>query len=143
MVQILLVLASLAAVHHPGLMVAVTESYRAGYDSDGDESALIGDWKGESQVVAQNTAAKDEVVVWHITKGREQGTLTVRADKIVNSRTINMGTLPFKIDKVRKGIFCQYGQGVWCLAVKGKTMEGSLTRPDQTVLRRIKLERSE
>jgi hypothetical protein len=92
--------------------------------------------------VAKNTPAKDEVVVWHIAKGREPGTLRVRADKIVNGRNITMGTLPFKYDKAQKTIVCEYRHGVWRLTVKENSMEGSLTLSDGTILRRVKLERA-
>jgi len=117
---------------------------RAGSKTDGadDESHLVGDWKGESIVVAKNTAAKDEVVVWHISKARGPGKLNVRADKIVNGKSITMGTLAFEYDKTQKTIVCKYKQGVWRLTVDADTLKGTLTLPDQTVLRQVSLEKS-
>jgi hypothetical protein len=140
---LLSVLATLAGIDQTQPRTAVTESSSAQGRQGSDEAAVVGDWKGESLVVAKNTPAKDEVVVWHIAKGREPGTLRVRADKIVNGRTITMGTLPFKYDKAQKTIVCEYRQGVWRLTVKENSMEGSLTTPDGTIFRRVKLERSE
>jgi len=107
-----------------------------------DESQLVGDWKGASIVQVRDTPAKDETVVWHITKGREPGKLKIRADKIVNRKAITMGTLDFRYDKSQKAIICEYEQGTWRLAVKGDTMDGTLTLPDRAVLRRVKLQRS-
>jgi hypothetical protein len=116
----------------------------AGFKLDGaeDEARLIGDWKGESIVVAKNTAAKDEVVIWHIAKAKTPGKLNVRADKIVNGKAINMGTLAFEYDQGQKAIICKYKQGVWKLSVDGNTMKGTLTSPNDAVFRRVSLERS-
>jgi hypothetical protein len=110
-------------------------------DSTSDESQVVGDWQGESLVQVKNSAAKDEKVVWHVVRANEPDKVNVTADKIVNGRAITMGTLPFKYDKNKKTIVCEYEQGVWTLAVKGNKMEGTLTRPDQTVFRRVTLER--
>jgi outer membrane protein assembly factor BamB len=109
----------------------------------GDAERLVGDWKGQSLVLAKNTPAKDETVVWHIRKGRAPGKLLVRADKIVHDRPIPMGTLEFAYDRAEQVITCKYPQGVWSLHVSGKKMEGTLTLPDQTVLRRVSLEKAD
>jgi hypothetical protein len=108
-----------------------------------DESRLVGDWKGKSLVVAKNTAAKDEVVVWHVARGGKPGKVVVTADKIVDGKVITMGTLEFEYDKAQKTIVNERQGRVWRLTVKGNTMEGTLTEADQTVFRRVSLERSE
>jgi len=107
-----------------------------------DESLLVGDWRGESKVQAKNTAAKDEVVIWHIAKGSEPGRLIVTADKIVDGKAISMGALEFKYDREKKQIVCDNKRGIWKLTFKGNTLEGTLTLPDQTVLRRVVLEKT-
>jgi hypothetical protein len=111
-------------------------------DTAPDESRLVGDWKGESVVQAKGTAAKDETVVWHIAKAGGPGQLSVTADKIVGGRPVPMGTLGFRYDRARQAIVCEYAQGVWDLALKGDRLEGALTLPDRTVLRRVMLERA-
>ncbi len=117
-------------------------SGRAGLPTDeADGSSLAGDWKGESVVVAANTSAKDEVVVWHIAKGKP-GKLIVNADKIVNGNSIAMGWLEFTYDKETKAMVCEYRQGVWKLVLSDNMLKGTLTRPDKTVLRRVSLERA-
>jgi hypothetical protein len=109
-----------------------------------DESLVLGDWHGESKVLAKNTPAKDEVVVWHIAKGPAPGKLHITADKLVNGKAISMGAaLEFTYDPAQKTIVCKIQPGVWKLTVEGNTMEGTLTLHDQTVLRRVTLERSE
>lgn len=119
-----------------------TNTTEADSDKGDDEAALVGDWKGQSVVQVKNSPAKDETVVWHISKGRQAGNLLVRADKIVNGKAISMGALEFTYDKAQKLLVCKYEQGVWSLHVKGKSMEGTLTRPDQTVFRKVTLEKA-
>jgi hypothetical protein len=107
-----------------------------------DESQLVGDWRGESKVQAKNTAAKDEVVVWHIAKGSEPGKLIVTADKIVDGKAISMGALEFNYNRENNQIVCDNERGVWKLTVKGNTLDGTLTLRDQTVLRHVALEKT-
>jgi hypothetical protein len=103
----------------------------------------VGDWKGESVVVAKGTAAKDETVVWHIAKGVGPGQLSVSADKILGGRPIRMGPpLAFRYDRARQAMACEYAQGVWDVALKGDRLEGALTLPNGTVLRHVMLERA-
>jgi hypothetical protein len=140
-----ILLGTLAATDQPQspTLVARSDATQQQQAAAPDESAFVGDWKGESLVVVKNSPAKDEDVVWHIAKAGKPGMLSVRADKIVDGRTISMGTLPFKYDKTRNMIVCEFKQGVWRLNVKAYTMEGTLTRPDGTVFRRVNLKKSE
>jgi hypothetical protein len=118
-------------------------SGKAGREAEADdESRLAGDWKGESVVVAKGTAAKDEVVIWHITKASEPGKVSVTADKIVNGKAITMGSGVWTYDKSQKAIVWESRVGVWRMTIKGDTMGGTLTLKDGTVFRRVSLERS-
>ena len=122
-----------------GLVIMVT-AWAAEAD---DESRLFGDWKGESIVVAKSSVAKDEVVVWHISKAKEAGKLRVTADKIVNGRSITMGTGDWDYDKTKQTITWKNKVGLWKLSVDGDTMKGTLTLTDRTVFRRVSLQRSD
>jgi hypothetical protein len=125
-----------------GLLIMVTASpAEAKADAD-DESPLFGDWKGESIVVAKSSVAKDEVVVWHISKAKEPGKVRVTADKIVNGKSITMGTGDWVYDKTKKTITWKSKVGVWKLSVDGDTMKGTLTLTDRMVFRRVSLQRS-
>jgi hypothetical protein len=106
-----------------------------------DGSRFVGDWKGESKVLIRNSAAKDEMVIWHVAKAKEAGKLKVSADKIVNGKSVRMGELEFKYDKIKKAMICDYAQGVWAVAIEGDELQGTLTRPDETVFRKVKLAR--
>jgi hypothetical protein len=96
---------------------------------------FIGEWRGESTCVAKDTACHDETVVYRIAK--KSGHASVSADKIVNGNAINMGTLEFRYD--HDSLICEYSQGVWRLKIDGGKIEGALTRPDNTVFRRVTL----
>jgi hypothetical protein len=63
----------------------------------------------------------------------------VSADKIVDGKAVNMGTLEFRYIAAQHALVCEYAQGVWRLSVDGTKMEGTLTRPDGIVFRRVAL----
>src|SRR5262249_9032222 len=104
-----------------GLLIMVSASAAEAKSDADDESRLFGDWKGESIVVAKNSVAKDEVVVWHISKAKEPGKVRVTADKIVNGQSITMGTGHWEYDKTKKTITWKNKVGVWKLSVDGNT----------------------
>jgi hypothetical protein len=103
-------------------------------------SRFVGEWHGDSACVARGTACRDEIVVYRVAKLPEKsGYVSVTADKIVSGNAVNMGALEFRYDRDRHMLVCEYSQGVWRLAVEGVKMEGTLTRPDNTVFRRVTL----
>jgi hypothetical protein len=102
---------------------------------------VLGEWKGTSLVQVKDSPARNETVVWHIKKGKSEGKLRVTADKIVNGKAVSMGALDFTYDQAQKLLVCRYEQGEWSLEVKGQKMEGTLTLRDNTILRRVALEK--
>jgi hypothetical protein len=107
-----------------------------------DESKLLGDWRGDSTCAATGTACRDEKVVYHIAKiPGKPSYVSVSADKVVNGAGINMGTLEFSYDPNKQTLSCEYVQGVWRITVDGNKMEGTLTRPDKTIFRRVTLKK--
>jgi hypothetical protein len=126
-----------------GLLIMAAASAALARANADDESQLLGDWKGESIVVAESSVAKDEVVVWHISKAKEAGKVRVTADKIVNGRSITMGTSEWVYDRTKRTITWKNKVGVWKLSVDGNTMKGTLTLTDRTVFRRVSLQRSD
>ena len=69
------------------------------------------------------------------------GYFSATADKIVDGKAINMGILEFRYDEDERELTCQYAQGIWRLRVSGDSMEGTLTRADNTAFRRVTLRR--
>jgi len=107
-----------------------------------DESKLLGNWRGDSTCVATGTACRDEKVVYHIAKiPGKPGYFSVSADKVVNGAAINMGTLEFSYDLNKQTLVCEYAQGVWRITIDGNKMNGTLTRPDKTIFRRVRLKK--
>jgi hypothetical protein len=102
---------------------------------------FLGEWHGDSTCVERNTACRDEVVVYRVSK-QDSGRISVSADKIVNGSPINMGSLEFRYDADRDLLICDYPQGIWKFKVDGATMEGTLSRPDNSPFRRVTLSRA-
>ena len=108
-----------------------------------DEEALAGNWSGESLCQVKNSPCQDEKVVYHISQSREPGKVKVSADKIVDGKVINMGTLDFTYDKKDGTLVNETSGRVWRLTVKGNSMQGALTLPDKTIYRRITLNKEQ
>jgi hypothetical protein len=103
---------------------------------------LLGDWSGESICQVRDSPCNDERVIYHISAGSDANHVTVSADKIVNGKTINMGTGEFKYD-AQAGTLISDFHGHWEFTIKGKKMEGTLKLPDKTLLRRVTLTKRE
>ena len=122
------------------IFIAVIESASAQGAAQDEVSRFLGQWHGDSSCVAQSTACRDETVVYKITKLPEKsGYVSVTADKIVSGNAVNMGTLQFRYDRDQHILVCEYSQGIWRLKAEGAKMEGTLSRPDKTVFRRVTL----
>ena len=104
-----------------------------------DESQLFGDWRGESICQVRDSPCHDEKVVYHISKGKERGTIVVSADKIVDGRQVNMGSGDYQYDERTGTLTNETGGRVWKLIVKGNSLEGTLTLANKTVYRRVTL----
>jgi hypothetical protein len=111
-------------------------------------SKVLGDWEGESVCVDKNRpACKNEHVVYHITKkDGERDAVTMRADKIVNGRSVDMGDLDCEHDGAKSTLTCEFTvngtHGVFEFAINGDEMEGTLKiLPAGTLGRRIKVKK--
>jgi hypothetical protein len=124
-----------------GLGLAALVSARQA-KADSGETQIYGVWKGQSVVVAKSSVAKDEVVVWYISPTKDPAKVKIKADKIVNGRAITMGVSDWDYDKSQKTITWKIRLGVWKLTLDGNTLKGTLTLNDQTVFRRVSLEKS-
>jgi hypothetical protein len=104
-----------------------------------DESHLTGNWKGESICQVKNSPCNDESVIYHITKGNEAGRFIVNADKIIDGKALNMGTLDFNYEKENKTLVCTFKNGTFKFIIAGNKMEGTLVTSDKILFRRISL----
>jgi hypothetical protein len=102
--------------------------------------AIAGIWRGQSSCTQKESACHDETVVYRFSPLQEKpGSFSVSADKIVDGKAVNMGILEFQYFEDQQALVCKYAQGVWRLTVDGKEMEGTLTRPDGSLFRRVRL----
>ena len=105
-----------------------------------DQEQIAGTWRGESSCAVKETACHDETVVYRFLKIPEKpGYFSISADKIVDGKAVNMGTLEFQYREDQHELVCDYAQGVWRLKVDGAKMDGTLTRADNTIFRRVTL----
>lgn len=115
------------------LFAAVPGLLRGARQNDSDSlSKVLGDWEGESVCVDKNRpACKNEHVVYHLTKkdGEADG-VRMRADKIVNGKPEDMGTLDCKHDAAKSTLTCEFTvngtHGVFEYAINGDEMDGTL-----------------
>jgi Protein of unknown function (DUF3224) len=104
---------------------------------------LLGEWSGESICVGNSPSCHDEKVIYHLSS-TAPGQVTMDGDKLVNGKREPMGTLQFQHDPIKGTLVGELQNaryhGRWEFAVKGNTMEGTLTLlPDNLVVRRAKL----
>jgi hypothetical protein len=121
------------------LMATLGAAPAAHCQADDVAAQFAGTWRGNSVCVAKNTACRDETVVYRVQKLPSRGHVTISADKIVDGKPINMGSLEFHYDQQSKTWLCQYAQGVWRLTVADTKVNGSLIQPDGTLFRQIAL----
>jgi hypothetical protein len=86
--------------------------------------AIGGTWRGQSSCEQKESACRDETVVYRISQLQDKrGSFSVSADKIVDGKAVNMGTLEFRYIAAQQALVCDYPQGVWRLSVDGTTKE--------------------
>lgn len=106
--------------------------------------AIAGNWRGQSSCEQKQSACREETVVYRFSPLRDKpGSFAVTADRIVDGKAVNMGTLEFRYVQDQHALVCEYAQGVWRLSVDGDKMEGTLTRPDGSLFRRVALHKEQ
>lgn len=106
------------------------------------KSMLVGDWRGESICVAREGACHDEQAFYHVADIPDKpGDLAITFSKVVDNKTIKMGTLDCQYDSAKNTATCVYPIGRWDLQFKDNEMNGTLTLTDKTLFRRVKLKK--
>jgi hypothetical protein len=104
------------------------------------EDSPVGVWRGESLCTAGHPSCHDEKVVYYIEAIPDKpDSMLVRADKIVDGKAITMGSGPWQYDRAKQTLSWQSEQRLWFLTIKGKRIEGTLTIPENVVIRRVTL----
>ncbi|HEU0063375.1 MAG TPA: hypothetical protein VFQ58_00025 [Flavisolibacter sp.] len=91
--------------------------------------SLEGRWKGTSICQIKNSPCHDEKVIYHISKKSEDNSYQIIANKIVEGKEDNMGTLIFSYDEKQSMLYLiDKDQDVkWQFKVTGNEMHGTLT----------------
>ena len=105
--------------------------------SAADAKAYVGTWEGESLCTVHPSACHDEHVIYDVTAAGEK--LNMSADKVVDGKRINMGSLPCAVEA--GALRCPFRDTVWSFTAKDKVMEGELRLGDGTLFRRVKVEK--
>ena len=105
------------------------------------DAQISGVWRGTSECQVKDSACRDEANVYRISAAQEPGWFTVVGAKIIDGREIVMGTSDWHYEAGAHTLSTQGPYGTFRLTIAGKSMEGSLTLPDQTLFRRIHLEK--
>lgn len=107
-----------------------------------DTSGLVGTWRGNSVCATEASACHNERVVYYIKDvPNRPSVVVIQADKIVDGKTVTMGTGEWRYDRDRSTLEWKMPQQVWLLKVTGSRMEGTLKLADGTVFRNMTLEK--
>jgi hypothetical protein len=103
------------------------------------DGGVAGTWRGESICTVKNSPCHNEQVVYHVTEPDRTGKLKIQADKIVNGKADDMGTLDCTYDSNSSKITCPIPKAVFEFVVSGTKLTGTLKLSDGTLYRRISL----
>jgi hypothetical protein len=87
-----------------------------------------GKWKGTSLCQVKNSPCHDEVVIYYVSKSSDGRSYEVIANKIVNGKEEDMGTLIFTYDDKQKTFISvdSARNAKWEFKITGKEMKGTL-----------------
>jgi len=134
---VLLGLCALAAVTISAFAIGNNNFARSVAQQDVD--SLYGSWVGDSICQVKESACHDEKALYVITKSDTPGKVSVAGYRIVDGKSVEMGTIDFSYNPKTGVLSFEYKSGVWQFTVKGEKMEGTLTTPDKVVFRRVTL----
>lgn len=111
-----------------------------------EKDSLTGTWTGTSLCQVKNSPCHDEIAVYHISKAAAANTYTIQMNKMVNGVEEEMATTDFIYDKSRQTLTGrtkdrQQRESVWEFVVKGNHMSGTLVLNDNTLYRKIEIDK--
>jgi len=122
-------------------LAALAHSWSSPRKQAAEIADLVGDWSGTSLCEVKPSPCNDEQVVYHLSNPRADK-ITVQADKIVDGKSINMGSGDWTYDKSAGMLKWEMPRGMWKLVVEDDNMDGTLTGLDKVVFRKIHLRKS-
>jgi hypothetical protein len=105
---------------------------------------VIGVWKGTSICQIKNSPCHDETNLYHISTGSVADQYRIDANKIVDGKEVEMGTLYYMYDPQQHLLVCvdSAHNARWQFKITGKEMHGTLMVKDK-LFRLIELKRKE
>ena len=112
----------------------------AGQDSGRSASHLVGDWRGTSICQVRESACRDEDSLYHVVRIEGKANrYSMNGEKIVDGKAVSMGAVECTYDGAKAVLTCDLPQDVLRFMVEGNKMEGTMTRPDGTLWRKLSL----
>jgi hypothetical protein len=104
----------------------------------------VGTWRGQSTCLVKASACRDEDSVYRAAAvAKSETRVALAANKIVNGQEVNMGTSECSYSAATHVLNCPLPNGnLMRLALKGDTLDGTMTLADGTAWRTITLRRS-
>ena len=125
------------------ILGVAAEDARGAHQTATADSAIFGDWRGESICVVRESACHDEDSLYHVTKLAEKpGWVSIKLDKIVNGERVTMGVMDCSYGAAKQSLTCEFPRGVMRFTVSDNKMEGTMTLPDGTLWRKITLRKT-
>ena len=97
----------------------------------GPDSLLLGTWKGTSICQVKNSPCHDEVVVYHISKGKAPDAYDILANKIVNGAEEEIGVLPCTWNESSGQLVSTAHNGIWAFDLTPGKLSGTLIYRNQ------------
>jgi hypothetical protein len=107
------------------------------------ESALDGDWRGESVCVVRESACHDEDSLYRFSKIPDKpGRYSLKADKIVDGKPVTMGTSECSYDRSQRAVECAItADAMLRFTVNGDTLHGTMTIQGSKLWRKLTLKK--
>jgi hypothetical protein len=107
-----------------------------------EERTLVGDWQGDSICMVRESACRDEKALYHVKKSDQPGRFLIQADKIVEGKPVNIGSIDCTYSTQSHVLSCDFEKGKLSLKLQGVHLEGSMNLSDGTLWRNITLQKA-
>ena len=105
------------------------------------DTAVAGNWTGQSICQQKNTGCHDELAFYRIYKTKDPLIYRVEGYRILNKDTIDMGPLDFHYNRVNQMLICVNSHIDWRFTIAGNQMDGELWNADKVLVRKVHLKK--
>ena len=123
-------------------LAASTLAHGAAAQSNASAPTPVGTWRGTSICTLRPSPCNDEVVVYRFTTVTRPDSLSLDARKIVRGQEEEMGVLGCNFVARGARVTCTMPNGEWHFTIRGDSLVGDLTLPDQRKYRDVRTVRA-